>query len=425
MSLSTRRRWPSCLLLGYGGAGNIGSDVRLITALEDVRASFGGKVFVTVATQDRERTLKLIPEVDGVRVVQIPFLFAGKVPLLAATHDVTLLAEGSTFKQSWSRWLLYCFLSAAWSARRAGKHCVAYAVDAGELSPFNTLLTRRVCNGLSLLITRTQVARERLLDMGVRRPILANTDTAFQYLLDRPPQRGPRRTVGVAPIEFYHWPVRLSPFGRKRDRYHWPFHFTWTAERRALSARMVEHYRDLLAHCIDQYDLDVTLIAMEELDMPTCARILAASTPKHRPRIRLVSSQNLPPDQMVPLLRGLDYLVTSRYHACVLSMAGAVPQMAVSHDERLASIYQELGLDAHFLLDYRAAGLAPRLLDTFDRLVRSGPEVAEVLRRKHDDYFLPRCAQNRADLRAWVEQHFTPGQGALRLGSPRQPSGVH
>ena len=47
---------------------------------------------------------------------------------------------------------------------------------------------------------------------------------------------------------------------------------------------------------------------------------------------------------MTTLLRSLDLLVTSRYHAAVLSMAAAVPQLAVGHDLRLVSLYQELGL---------------------------------------------------------------------------------
>jgi hypothetical protein len=39
-------------------------------------------------------------------------------------------------------------------------------------------------------------------------------------------------------------------------------------------------------------------------------------------------------------------------------------------------------------------------------MVRVAPEVPEVLRRKHDDYYLPACARNKSDLSAWAQQTF-------------------
>jgi polysaccharide pyruvyl transferase WcaK-like protein len=442
MNFTRNGRPLSCLLLGYGGAGNTGSDVRLMTILDDVRECFGDEVRITIGTQNREKTLAIIPESEQVKVVQIPYLFMAKVRKLAREHDVTFLVEGSTFKQNWSRWLLYAYLWGAWCAKRAGNHCVAYAVDAGELSPFNAGLTRRVCNEIDLLITRTEKAKQRLKEIGVTRPVFANTDSAFRYQPDevvnctRPdPQanlracgescrtrqarghacgleakalkcRGHRQTVGIAPIEFFQWPVTMKWFGRKSECYRWPFYFTWDDERRAQSARMIENFRDLAVHIIDQHDMDVKLIAMEELDTEVCAKVLAALPEQHKARVKPVSSCELRPNQMVPLLRGLDYLVTSRYHACVLSMAGSVPQMAVSHDERLASIYCEIGIGRDFLLDFRGEHLGQSMFGAFDMLVRCGPEVRKLLQQKHDDYYLPMCARNKSDLAAWAHRTF-------------------
>jgi polysaccharide pyruvyl transferase WcaK-like protein len=400
---------PTCLLVGYSGAGNTGADARLITIIDDVRAAFGGEVGITAVTLDRGQTLRALPAGAGVEVVQLPALFAGKLLQLVARHDVTVLVEGSTFKQNWSRWLLYAYLAAAGFARLTGRKCVAYAVDVGALTPLNRFLTARVCEGIDLLVTRTEVARNRLASMGVKRPIVANTDTAFRYLLDEPASPrspGGRKTVGIAPIEFHHWPVKVRPFGRRRDCYRWPFHFTWTPERRRRSAATAEHFRNLVRHAIDNHELDVTLIAMESLDTAVCEAVRDGLPGRYRPHVRLASARELPPARMVPLLRGLDYLVTARYHACVLSMAGAVPQMAVCHDERLESIYRELGIDREFLLDHRDPELAEKLPATFDRLMRCAPEVAGVLRARHDGYYLPMCDKNRSDLAAWVRQAF-------------------
>jgi polysaccharide pyruvyl transferase WcaK-like protein len=387
-------------------------------AIEDIRACFGPRVKITLATLSREKTLRAIPAGQA-EVVQLPRLFLGALGRLAARHDVTFLVEGSAFKENWSPWLLYAFLWAAFCSRRAGKRCVAYAVDAGELSWFNRLLAARVCDGIDLILTRTEVARQRLLAMGVRRPILTTTDTAFPYLIgERPPADSPGPpTVGIAPLEFFFWPVRFRLFGRRENCYRWPFYFTWDKARRAASERMVGQFQGLVRHCLEAHGLDVQLIAMEDLDTAVCTRILEATGPQGG-RVRLASARDVPPDRMVPLLRGLSYLVTSRYHACVLSMASAVPQMAVCHDERLATIYQELGMDREFLLDYRDPELGSKLIPTFDRLVRCGPEVRALLRQRHDHDYLPRCRQNPEILRAWARGHFdTRAAAAAPVGS--------
>ena len=63
----------------------------------------------------------------------------------------------------------------------------------------------------------------------------------------------------------------------------------------------------------------------------------------------MFSSRELNASQMTTLFRDLDLLITSRYHACILSLAAAVPQIAVGHDLRLKTLYAELGLQANFI----------------------------------------------------------------------------
>jgi polysaccharide pyruvyl transferase WcaK-like protein len=66
-------------------------------------------------------------------------------------------------------------------------------------------------------------------------------------------------------------------------------------------------------------------------------------------RARISSSREYAASKMTGILCGLDLLVTARYRACVLSMAAQVPQIALSHDLRLESIYAELMLQDLFL----------------------------------------------------------------------------
>jgi polysaccharide pyruvyl transferase WcaK-like protein len=170
---------------------------------------------------------------------------------------------------------------------------------------------------------------------------------------------------------------------------------------------MIELYAALVRHCIDAHDLDVVLIAMEELDETVCQKILATVGGRYGERITLASSRTLTPYQMVPLLRRLDYLVTARYHACVLSMANAVPQMALCHDDRLPAIYTEMGMTGFLLYhdDQRLETAAPAI---FDELVRRRSEVAARLRKAYETHYVPTCRENRRLLQSWVETHLRP-----------------
>ena len=65
--------------------------------------------------------------------------------------------------------------------------------------------------------------------------------------------------------------------------------------------------------------------------------------------MRILLSGNCSADLMSGVLQRLSYLVTSRYHASVLSMRKGCPIVAVSMDERLDGIMKELSLDADYL----------------------------------------------------------------------------
>jgi len=219
----------SCLLLGYCGNQNTGSDVRMLTIVDDIRATFGPETRLTVVSQNRELTLRVVNEDEFLKIVEIPFgepiLFGNRVQRQVMNHDVTFLIEGSALQQNFSSWLLYAYLWAAFAAWLVGRPCIAYAVDVGELTPLNRFLTLRACRCMDLIITRTERARQRLIAMGFEREVQSNTDTAFQFQMHEPlpqPALRERPLVGLAPIEFFHWPVRLRLFGRREDRYRGP-----------------------------------------------------------------------------------------------------------------------------------------------------------------------------------------------------------
>ena len=103
---------------------------------------------------------------------------------------------------------------------------------------------------------------------------------------------------------------------------------------------------------------------------------------------------------MTSILRGLDFLVTSRYHACVLSMAAQVPQIAVGHDLRLKSIYAELGLQDLFV-DARLPSRDAELRANLDRVLADPEPVRAALRRGYEEH-LDNARCNRQLLREFA-----------------------
>ena len=125
---------------------------------------------------------------------------------------------------------------------------------------------------------------------------------------------------------------------------------------------------------------------------------------RNQEKARVFSARQYNASQMTVLLRGLDLLVTSRFHAAVLSLAGGVPQVAVGHDTRLATLYQDLGLKERWFIDPRVQdGLARgtlvpefmgRLRERVDKLLAEPGRQKDLLRRGHAEH-LARARQNR------------------------------
>ncbi len=257
-----------------------------------------------------------------------------------------------------------------------------------------------MCTDIDLIITRSAAARDELRSVGVSNEIVITADTSFQY---RPsPSSGPGpTTVGFAPVEFNIWPVRIRLFGRGRNCYHWPYYYSWNKRRAARSRALVAAWAGLIADVVRRRGWDAELIAMDEIDVGICNQILDVLAPDVRARTRTIFADDVPPPAMVSELRRLSYLVTSRYHAAVLSMEGSVPQMALYGDERLLTIYRDLDLENHAICS-DTVGLDAELLDAFERLVQHADQQRGHLRARLDDYFVPKCMQNRSVLASWA-----------------------
>jgi polysaccharide pyruvyl transferase WcaK-like protein len=395
------------LAIGYSGANNTGAEALLLADVEDLRAVLGPRASITVPSLNVGNLRRYLREGSGLSIVRMPYVFPATVWRLVRRHDVLVLVEGSTFMDTWGSPLLWYFLWAARCARRAGKPCLAYAVDAGDLCAQNRRLTGRIASRMDLIVVRAKAAAERLRACKVTAPIEVTADNALTFVpnpaeLGRARASWPEATgvVGLAVVNFHLFPVGLRPFARKADRYQWPYAFSRSRERSRAAAALASAYAELADWIVDEHGRSVALLCMEELDGPFAAAVRERM--RHADRARIFSSRDYNASQMTGLLRSLDLLVTARYHAAVLSLAAAVPQVAAGHDLRLRSLYDELGL-SEFFVDPRSPALVEILKSPIRRLLADPEPMKAILQRRYQE-LLARARENREHLGAFFSR---------------------
>ena len=408
--LQGKNRAPKILLVGYNGANNTGAEALLLSDIIDVRAVFGLEAQITVPTLNKANLQRYVVEGPHLHIAQVPTVLFGALRRLVSEHDMLLLVEGSAYMDTWTSVMLWAFLWATRCAHEMGKPSLAYAVDAGTLRPLNRLLTRREASKTDLIIARSRAAAERLRSWGVTAPVEATADNAFTFrtaaadegLLQRVwPEAGPG-VVGLAMVDFHLWPVVMRPWGRPEHCYKWPYYFSRSAERCRASEALAARYAALADHIIAEHGRPVALIGMESLDEPLGRRVQQLMA--HPERARVFSSREYNSSQMTVLLRSLDLLLTSRYHAAVLSLAAQVPQVAFGHDLRLATLYSELGLRERYFVECKAPDAFAALDRRIDELLAGPAPMRKLLRRGYEEH-LAAARHNRDLLRGFALVH--------------------
>ena len=400
------------LMLGYSGANNTGAEALLLADIEDVRTVLGPDAMITIPSLNPPNLRRYVKETPRLRIVRLPTIFFSTLRRLVRENDLVMLVEGSTYMDTWSSALLWAYLWTTRCAYAMGKPCMAYAVDTGELkSAFNRRLMRTEASKTSLIITRAAAAAERLRSLGVRAPLEVTADNAFNFstdpadadLLSREWPEAGSDVVGMALVDFYQWPVVMKCWGRKEDCYKWPYFFSRSPERTRATDELARTYAALADDLIANHGKSVALIGMEGLDRVLLEKVHACMA--HPGRARIFSSNDYNASQMTSILRSLRLLLTSRYHACVLAQAAHVPQIAVGHDLRLKTIYQELGLFKDFFVEPDTVDMYEALHSRIQRLIDDPSCVRDILIRGYRQHLVD-AMRNRSLLRAFVKAHL-------------------
>lgn len=401
---------PKVLLVGYNGANNTGAEAKLLAIIDELRAVLGPEACITVPSLNEANLRRYLQEGPNLKIKPIrPSVFYYDIWNLVRQNDLILLVEGSCYMDTWGSALLWCYLLATRYAHSMKKPCIAYSVDAGTASRFNRWLIRREASKTDLILVRTKEAAERLQKLRVTAPIEVTADNAFAFR-PKPQDHGllkrvwpeASHVVGIAAENIYIWPVQIRPWGRKKYCYRWPYYYQHSKaclEKGELLADVLAVQADEI---IEDYDKDVALLSMEGLDTTFTEKVQQHM--KHADRTRVFSSTKYNASQMSSVLRSLDLLITSRYHAGVLSLPHQVPQTAIGHDLRIRDLYTDLEIPELFV-DHEDPDRYKRLSDNVETLFNQYDTIKAKLRKGYLRYET-REKRNTQLLRAFLEAHY-------------------
>lgn len=378
------------LLVGYNGARNTGSDVRVAALADQLIELLGAEnVEISVMSLDTQSTA---PYFEG-KARQIPFntVFFSKLLKACLENHVAVLCEGSTFKSMFADALTLYSCEAAGVMRAQGKPCIAYGGEVGAMSPMLESTVRFLCSDV-LFMARSRRSYEAALSLGLE--ARHGTDTAWTFdssrgrdeamaLLRSGGWDGERPLLGIAPVNPFWWPVRPSlvkwlayALGSKRfiQFQKWYF-FSWDEQRKARFERYLDDMAAASYAFAEEHGYQPVLFGMERLDEDACLKMadrLGSGTP-------VLLSKNLDGHVIGEALRSLGLLLTSRYHAQVLAAGTNVPAVGVTIDERIANLDEEFGLPSEMLLGVDDENLAVSVLGALEYAHENRDALGEAI----------------------------------------------
>lgn len=408
------------LLAGYNGARNTGSDVRVIEIARQVKELFGeDKVHITVMTLDPEVMEGYFDE--DVEMYHFSTLFPVALYKACSSHHAAILVEGSTLKSTFANGLTLFLCEAAGVMGAQRKPCIAYGSEVGKMEPFIARAASKLCKR-TYFITRTKASLAELKKLKLNGH--AGTDAAWSYdrgisaeqaaqLLRDQGWDGRKELLGIAVIDPFCWPVRASLLkwirgsitGDLSGQYDKWYFYSDSAPRREAFERYISGIADGINAFISRKDCFPVLIGMERLDAKACD----ALKDRLKAQAAVFLSGDNSADIMTGILRKLSYLVTSRYHAAVLSMEGGCPVVAVSMDERLDNLMQELALDDKYLLHTDDDDLGDRIYSALEEADQNRDNIKDRITGQSANY-----KQVLADMGRFMKEYIVTGLSRKR-----------
>jgi len=302
--------------------------------------------------------------------------------------------------------------------RRQGKPCIAYGSEVGRLDGGLARLSKDLCRDTYFMV-RTEESLQNLQVLGLKGHV--GTDTAWTFQNSEGEQwarqqlidagwDGQQPLMGVAPLNPFCWPVRPSiwrwlkavvtrNFTQQYDKLYF---FSDSPERR----KLFERYLSAMATATNQYAEEhgafVVVLGMEQLDSCVCEQLEKRIQHPHV----VCTSKVCNVFQMTGLLRMLSILLTSRYHASVLSMEHAIPIVAVSIDARQNGLMREVELSEHYLHQATDEDLANRITKSLKMADENRHEIKNKIQH-HLSIYKDKTVAMSQFFTTWLGEQFS------------------
>ena len=405
------------LLVGYNGARNTGADARVVALTQQLEQALGAdNIQLTVMTLDTENVKGYFSQ--QVRLLHFTTMFLFSLLKACSTHHAALLCEGSTLSPTFADVLCVFYCEAAGIMSRQGKPCMAYGSEVGKLNPWLSKLSSNMCRDTYFMV-RTEESLRNLQALGLKGHV--GTDTAWtfhsddgelwaQQQLKEAGWDGTQPLVGVAPLNPFCWPVRPSIyrwikalFSRDFSQRYDKFYFFSDDTKRH---QQLDSYLKAMTAAANRYAKEnqafVVILGMEKLDAKICRQMERDIDVPHA----IFTSDTTNVFQMTGLLRQLSMLLTSRYHASVLSMEHACPIVAVSIDARLNGVMREIEQDKHYLHLATDENLENRIMKSLQMAEQNKEEISNTIKHHLTNYKTKTMAMSQF-YTSWLKEQFS------------------
>jgi polysaccharide pyruvyl transferase WcaK-like protein len=384
------RRWQpgeklKLFFTGYNGARNTGADVRVEEMLRQIKHILGeDRCELSVLTQNFQLTDGYF---KGVKQVYLPDLFPPMLWREVPKYDGVVACEGSQFKSKFANALTTMMIGSLGIAAAQNKLSVSYGAEAGYMDPLIAKMVARYCKD-SFVITRNHESQVVLGRLGVSTELGADTAWTFEphpdeyghEILRKHGWDGSTPVLAVCPINPFWWPVKASLAkyaaklltGAYQESHYRKFYFHNSGPE---VERKYDYYLTSMARAIDRFRREnrvfVALVAMEMLDVKACLRISEklGGAP-------IFSSADYDMYQLVSLLRGCHFMVSSRFHGIVTSMPALVASAGVTMDERIHNLMHERG-HQDLLLTVDDPDLEEKLVAIMGKLLKESESIRD------------------------------------------------
>jgi len=405
------------LLMAYSGARNTGAEVRVAELIDQLNQVLGEEnVDVNMMTLNLEDAGEYFKS-NRVNLKHMNYVFFWDVFKNITQNHVIVLVEGSCWKENFAAALLYYFLYSMGLAAVLKKPSFSYGVDAGPMNKLNSFLSWALCKDMDMIITRSAEASDWMQKISLCVSKL-RVDTAWT-LRTKPLDwgalemkklgwDGKKPLLGLAMQNFFWWPI-IPDFvrwvkGVKEYNYRMLYYYDYDEEDKKKYETWKHTMAEMLDWAADKFGVQPVLIAMEALDHESCLEVKGLM--KNSPVI--VSCREYVGVEIGSMLRNLQTLVTTRYHAMVLSMPGCVPFIGLSRDERIRGVMKETGLFEDYYIDYKNPEMIKTLQEKITKLLSNPDEQKRVRKVIFDTlpYYFAQEALLGLDVRNLIKRRF-------------------